>query len=69
MKRTTPVNSHDPTARPAADQSAQSAGGLRAGRHRMNVVRSGDWEDELVNRRAPNFTPRRYEQPIEEDDN
>jgi hypothetical protein len=61
MNRDNRSSSHDPTAEPTRDQSTQSASGLSAGRDRED--RSGD----PVNRQ-PLETPRRYDQPIEEDD-
>ena len=58
MNRDHRSSSNDPTAERTADQSTQSAGGLGAGRT------AG--EPDLVNR-DPLDTPRRYEQPIEDD--
>jgi hypothetical protein len=57
MNRDNRSSSNDPGAGPARDQSTQSAGGLPAGRR----------SDDFVNRR-PLDTPRRYDQPIEDDD-
>jgi hypothetical protein len=61
MNRDNRSSSHDPTAEPARDQSTQSASGLAAGRDR------GEKSSDPVNRQ-PLETPRRYDQPIEEDD-
>ena len=61
MNRDNRSSSHDPTAEPARDQSTQSASGLTAGRDRE------DKSSDLGNRQ-PLETPRRYDQPIEEDD-
>ena len=61
MNRDNRSSSHDPTAEPARDQSTQSAGGLTAGRDR------DDNSSDFVNRQ-PLDTPRRYDQPIEDDD-
>ena len=61
MNRDNRSSSNDPGAGPARDQSTQSAGGLSAGRSRP------DRSDDFVNRR-PLDTPRRYDQPIEDDD-
>jgi hypothetical protein len=61
-------SSHDPTAAPSADESTQSASGLRAGRPGPGVVRKDETEDDdLVNRSTRDSTPRRYEQPTEDD--
>ena len=57
MNRDNRSSSNDPTAEVDVDQSTQSAGGLGGGRGR----------EEGVNRAAFD-TPRRYDQPIEEDD-
>ena len=61
MNRDNRSSSHDPTAEPERDQSTQSASGLAAGRDREDT--SGD----PVNRQ-PLETPRRYDQPIEDDE-
>jgi hypothetical protein len=61
MNRDNRSSSQDPTAELAGDQSTQSASGLSAGR---TPDRS---RDDAVNR-DPLDTPRRYEQPIEDDD-
>lgn len=51
----------DPTAGRTSDQPAPSAGGLSSGRSGL------DWSSDVVNR-EPFDTPRRYDQPIEDDD-
>jgi hypothetical protein len=61
MNRDNRSSSNDPTAEPTRDQSTPSASGLTAGRDR------DDMSSDLVNRQ-PLETPRRYDQPIEEDD-
>jgi hypothetical protein len=61
MNRDNRSSSNDPTAEPASDQSTQSASGLAGGR------RSPDTPNDAVNRQ-PLETPRRYDQPIEDDD-
>ena len=61
MNRDNRSSSNDPTAEPARDQSTQSASGLTAGRSRT------DKSSDLVNI-LPLDTPRRYDQPIEDDD-
>ena len=61
MNRDNRSSSNDPTAELASDQSTQSASGLSAGRNRP------DGDREAVNRQ-PLETPRRYDQPIEDDD-
>ena len=64
MNRDGRASSHDPTAERTAVRSTQSAGGLSAGR-RPGGERG--LEGELVNRTEPDLTPRRYDQPLEED--
>jgi hypothetical protein len=61
MNRDNRSSSNDPTDEPTRDHSTQSAGGLTAGRNRPE--KSGD----AVNSQ-PLDTPRRYDQPIEADD-
>lgn len=57
MNRDSRSSSHDPTAERTSDMSTQTASGLSGGRDAENAVN-----------RAPLETPRRYEQPIEDDD-
>ena len=61
MNRDNRSSSNDPTAERESDQSTQSAGGLSAGRDRVRE------SDDIVNR-GPLDTPRRYDQPIEDDE-
>ena len=61
MNRDRRSSSNDPTAESTSDQSTQSASGLSAGRSRP------DTRDDAVDPR-PLDTPRRYDQPIEDDD-
>ena len=61
MNRDNSSSSNDPTAEPMRDKSTQSASGLTAGRSRP------DQSSDLVNLQ-PLDTPRRYDQPIEDDD-
>jgi hypothetical protein len=61
MNRDNRSSSNDPTDEPTRDQSTQSASGLTAGRDHE------DKSSDLVNRQ-PLETPRRYDQPIEDDD-
>ena len=61
MNRDNRSSSNDPTAERTSDQSTQSASGLSAGRSRP------DSSGGVVNRQ-PFETPRRYDQPIEDDD-
>lgn len=64
MRRDDPrSSSHDPTSERAVDQSTQSAGGL-AGRRDDR----GTAGEEVVNRRDGDTTPRRYDQPVEADE-
>lgn len=65
MNRDNRSSSQDPTAELASDQSTQSASGLSAGR--TGSERSRDESGEAVNRDSLE-TPRRYDQPIEDDD-
>jgi hypothetical protein len=62
MNRDNRSSSHDPTAEPTRDQSTQSASGLTAGRDREDKSKS-----DPINRQ-PLETPRRYDQPIEDDE-
>jgi len=57
MNRDNRSSSNDPTAERSSDQSTQSASGLSAGRNTGDIVN-----------RQPLETPRRYDQPIEDDD-
>ena len=66
MNRDRRSSSHDPTDEPAAAQSTQSASGLSGGRKDSGVA--ADRLDDTVNRTAEDITPRRYEQPIEDDE-
>ena len=59
MNRDRRSSSNDPTDERASDQSTQSASGLSAGRPGPGVEHNRDVD---LNR-----TPRRYDQPIEED--
>jgi hypothetical protein len=61
MNRDNRSSSNDQTAEPARDQSTQSASGLTGGRSRP------DKSSDLVDLQ-PLDTPRRYDQPIEDDD-
>ena len=61
MNRDNRSSSNDPTDEPTRDQSTQSAGGLTAGRSHPDKSR------DAVNTQ-PLDTPRRYDQPIEDDD-
>ena len=61
MNRDNRSSSNDPTAEQTRDQSTQSASGLSAGRDRE------DNSSGLINRQ-PLETPRRYDQPVEDDD-
>ncbi len=68
MNRDHRSSSNDPTAETAIDQSTQSASGLTTPRPGPGVERNADVDPEVVNRSDPSSTPRRYEQPIEADD-
>jgi len=64
MNRDNRSSSNDPTAQPTADQSTQSASGLSSGRRDRRDSRDND---EVVNREGLE-TPRRYEQPLGDDE-
>jgi hypothetical protein len=66
MNRDDRSSSNDPTAERTADQSTQSATGLSGGRRDRDESR-GSGSEEAVNRSAL-ATPRRYDQPIEDDE-
>jgi hypothetical protein len=61
MNRDQRSSSNDPTDEATSDQSTQSASGLAAGREGQRTP------DGAVNR-GPLETPRRYDQPIEADE-
>lgn len=64
MRRDDPrSSSHDPTAETAIEQSTQSAGGLGRTREDRGATR-----EEVVNRQDGDTTPRRYDQPLEADE-
>lgn len=68
MNRDGRSSSHDPTDEPAVTQSTQSASGLSGGREGPGVEHNRQ-DDDTVNRtEADTATPRRYEQPLEDDD-
>ena len=59
MNRDRRSSSHDPTDEPTSDQSTQSASGLSGGQTGPGVERNRELDR--------NDTPRRYDQPIEDD--
>ena len=64
MNRDRRSSSNDPTDEPAVDQSTQSASGLAGdGERPTNEARK-----DASRAAGPLETPRRYEQPIEDDD-
>ena len=67
MNRDGRSSSNHPASEPAIDQSTSAAGGLAAGRPGPGVERNKAYHEDAVNRAAANTTPRRYEQPIEDD--
>jgi hypothetical protein len=67
MNRDRSSSSNDPTSEPVADQSSQSASGLSTARPGPGVERNAEYTEDIVNRSEPNSTPRRYEQPLEDD--
>ena len=68
MNRDRRSSSNDPTAEPASDQSSQSANDLSPQHSGPGVERNREYSEQMVNRSEENTTPRRYEQPVEEDD-
>ena len=67
MNRNGRSSSHDPTAERTVDQSTQSAG-LTTGVPLDGAdSQRGGSDEEIVNRRAADRTPRRYEQPLDDD--
>jgi hypothetical protein len=66
MNRDHRSSSNDPTAERTSTQSTPSASGLSGGQAGARRGRTAD--DDPVNRDAPVTTPRRYDQPVEEDD-
>jgi hypothetical protein len=66
MNRDRRSSSNDPTDEPAIDQSTQSASGLSRDVSGPGVERNRSLDREVVNR-SGSSTPRRYDQPIEED--
>jgi hypothetical protein len=67
MNRDGRSSSHDPTAEPERTQSTQTASGLTIDHDGPGLERNR-LEEETVNRSEADTTPRRYEQPIEADD-
>jgi hypothetical protein len=68
MKRTGRASSNDPTEERKVEQSTQSASGLSRAPSGPGVERNRALDRDLVNRTMLDRTPRRYEQPLEEDD-
>lgn len=66
MNRERRPSSNDPTAEPAVGQSTQSASGLSSGRG--PGVERDPAPDEALTNRDDRETPRRYDQPLEDDD-
>jgi hypothetical protein len=67
MTRDGRSSSHDPTAEPAARQSAPGAGGF-ASQHSRGAGRAATDDDQVVNRTTYHTTPRRYDQPVDADE-
>ena len=67
MNRDRRSSSNDPTDEPAVDQSTQSASGLSQDRVGPGVERNRSLDPDAVNS-GTEEAPRRYDQPIEEDD-
>ena len=68
MNRDRRSSSNDPTAEPVAGQSSQPASGSAGERSGPGVERNRDFPEEVVNRTEEVETPRRYEQPLEDDE-
>jgi hypothetical protein len=66
MNRDRRSSSNDPTAERVSDQPTQSAPGLSSGADLGGIARHPE-DDELLYR-GPLHVPRRYDQPIEDDD-
>ena len=67
MNRDHRSSSNDPTSERSADQSTQAASGLTAGREGPGVERARVPDDDIVNE-SDLDTPRRYEQPLTDDE-
>ena len=68
MNRDRRSSSTDPASEPVSDRSSQSDSGLSSGRPAPDAERDRDYTEDVVNRSAPVDTPRRYEQPLEDDE-
>ena len=66
MNRDRRSSSNDPTAEPSSDQSTQSASGLSSGQEGPGVERNHALGREQIAREELD-TPRRYDQPLEDD--
>jgi hypothetical protein len=68
MNRDRRSSSNDPSDEPVASQSSQSASGLSGGRPGPGVEFNAEDAEDVVNRAgADTATPRRYEQPVDDD--
>jgi hypothetical protein len=68
MNRDRRSSSNDPSDERVSDQSSQSASGLSR-RPAAGVERNSQTVEEVVDREAEDMaTPRRYEQPLDQDD-
>jgi hypothetical protein len=68
MNRDRRSSSNDPTDEPVATQSSHTASGLSGGRPGPGVELNADYTEDAVNRAGVDTsTPRRYEQPLDDD--
>jgi hypothetical protein len=68
MNRDRRSSSNDPTDEMTADQSTQSASGIGVPRSGPGVERNRAADRDIVNRTHASTTPRRYDQPTDEDE-
>jgi hypothetical protein len=67
MNRDRQSSSNDPSSETTAAQSTPSATGVPTDRDGPGVERNVTYDEDAVNRTRANNTPRRYEQPLEDD--
>ena len=68
MNRDRTSSSNDPSDEPTAEQSTQTASGLSSTRPGPGVERNRAPDKDVVDRTGADTTPRRYDQPIENDE-
>lgn len=68
MNRDRRSSSNDPTDEPVASPSSETPSGLSGGRPGPGVEFNAEYAEDVVNRAdADTSTPRRYEQPVDDD--